>query len=53
MLQTTNNPMNITGLTNIYIYIYIYIQVEPGKPGAEVSKKKNIPPPIDQIGLGN
>ena len=22
-------------------YIYIYIQVEPGKPGAEVSKKKN------------
>ena len=26
----------------IYIYLYIYIQVEPGKPGAEVSKKKTI-----------
>ena len=24
-----------------YRYKYIYIQVEPGKPGAEVSKKKN------------
>ena len=36
----------------IYIYIsikinlsiYVYIQVEPGKPGAEVSKGKKHPP---------
>ena len=27
----------------IHIFcIYIYIQVEPGKPGAEVSKKKHL-----------
>ena len=35
--------MRITYLdkhTHIYIYICI-LQVEPGKPGAEVSKKKN------------
>ena len=27
--------------TYIYIYLVYFIQVEPGKPGAEVSKKKN------------